>query len=125
MAKGFYDDNEERLLTDGTDTKYEEDPRTEKDPESEEYYELPLAIKSRNRIWSIISLALGVLSIILCPFYYASLGLAVVSLLASLISRRNLGFFDKCSVMGLILGIVGFVCGVFMLIASVIGVFAI
>lgn len=125
MAKGFYDDNEERLLTDGTDTKYEEDPRTEKDPESEEYYELPLAIKSRNRIWSIISLALGVLSIILCPFYYVSLGLAVVSLLASLISRRNLGFFDKCSVMGLILGIVGFVCGVFMLIASVIGLFAI
>ena len=125
MAKGFYDDNEERLLTDGTDTKYEEDPRTEKDPESEEYYELPLAIKSRNRIWSIISLSLGVLSIILCPFYYASLGLAVVSLLASLISRRNLGFFDKCSVMGLILGIVGFVCGVFMLIASVIGLFAI
>lgn len=127
MTSGFYGDYEERLLGEGTDTKYEEDPRTEKDPdtdpETDEYYELPLAIKSRSLIWSVISFVLGILSLVLCPIYYLSLVLALASVGASLVSRHNLGFFEKYSIMGLILGIMGFVCGVFSLIVDMLGIF--
>lgn len=121
MANGFYNDYDERLLGEGTDTKYEEDPRTEKEPESDEYYELPLAIRSRSLIWAVISLAAGILSLLLCSLYYVSIVLALVSVCSSLISRRNLGFFEKFSIMGLIFGIMGVVCSIFSLIADVIG----
>lgn len=121
MGNGFYNDYDERLLGEGTDTKYEEDPRTEKEPESEDYYELPLALKSRSMIWSVISLVAGILSILLCPFYYVGICFAVGAVGTSLLSRHNLGFFDKLSVFGLILGIMGFVCDVFSLIANMIG----
>lgn len=125
MANGIYNDYEERLLTEGTDTKYEEDPRTEKDPETDnEYYELPLAIRSRSLIWSVISFAAGILSLLLCPFYYVSIVFALVSIGSSLISRHNLGFFEKFSIMGLILGIMGVVCSAFSFIAKMIGLFA-
>ena len=121
MANGFYNDYDERLLGEGTDTKYEEDPRTEKEPESEEYYELPLAIRARSLIWAVISFSAGILSLLLCKFYYVSIVLALVSVGSSLISRRNLGFFEKFSIMGLIFGIMGAVCSVFSLIANLIG----
>ena len=124
MANGFYNDYEERLLGEGTDTKYEEDPRTEKEPESEEYYELPPAIRSRSLIWAVISFSLGILSLLLCKFYYVSIAFALVSIGSSLVSRRNLGFFEKFSIMGLILGIMGVVCSIFSCIASAIGWFA-
>ena len=123
MANGNYNDYEERLLGEGTDTKYEEDPRTEKEPVVEEYYELPLAIRSRSLIWSVISFAAGVLSILLCPIYVLSLILALVSVGSSLVSRHNLGFFERYSVIGLVLGIMGFVCSIFSLIANVLGIF--
>ena len=126
MANGNYNDYEERLLGEGTDTKYEEDPRTEKDPEdteAEEYYELPLAIKSRSLIWSVVSFAAGVLSILLCPIYALSLILALVSVGSSLVSRHNLGFFERYSVIGLVLGIMGFVCSIFSLVADLMGIF--
>ena len=121
MENGFYNGYDDRLLGEGTDTKYEEDPRTEKEPESEDYYELPLALKSRSMIWSVISLVAGILSILLCPFYYVGFCFAACAVGTSLLSRHNLGFFDKLSVFGLILGIMGFVCDIFSLIANMIG----
>ena len=124
MANGFYNDYDERLLGEGTDTKYEEDPRTEKEPESEEYYELPPAIRSRSLIWAVISFSLGILSLLISKVYYVSIAFALVSIGSSLISRRNLGFFEKYSIMGLIFGIMGAVCSIFSFIASAIGLFA-
>lgn len=121
MAKGYSKDYDERLLEGSTETKYEEDPRTEKEPESDMYYPLPTTIKSRSLKWAVISLVAGILSLVLCPMYYVGFVFVAVSCAATAISRHNLGFFDKCSTTGLILGIMGFVCNVFSLIVKMTG----
>ena len=125
MANSFNNDYEDRLLGAPSEESYtEEEPEVVKNEESEEYYQLPLAIKSRSLIWSVISFAAAVLSLALCLFSYVGITFAVVSVVFSLFSRRNLGFFEKYSILGLILGIIGFVCSIFSLIADAIGIFA-
>lgn len=125
MSNGFFNDYEDRLLSDGTDIEKEEEVETEESvsDSSEEYYELPLALRSRSLIWSVISFVAGVLSLALCSFYYVSLVFAVGSILSSLISRRNLGFFERYSIIGLVLGIMGVVCGIFSAIVNSLGIF--
>lgn len=125
MSNGFFNDYEDRLLSDGTDIEKEEEVETEENvsDSSEEYYELPLALRSRSLIWSVISFVAGVLSLALCSFYYVSLVFAVGSILSSLISRRNLGFFERYSIIGLVLGIMGVVCGIFSAIVNSLGIF--
>ena len=123
---GFNNDYNERLLGSGDgDEKLEDfEPEMAKTDESEEYYELPLAIKSRSLIWAVISFAAGILSLALCPFYYVGFVFVGVAVITSLISRRNLGFFEKYSIMGLVFGIMGFVFSTFSLIADVLSIFA-
>lgn len=123
---GYNNDYNERLLGSGNDDENLEDfePEMTKSQESEEYYELPLAIKSRSLIWAVISFAAGILSLALCPFYYVGFVFVAVAVVASLISRHNLGFFEKYSIMGLVFGIMGFVFSTFSLVASLIGLFA-
>ena len=123
---GYNNDYNERLLGSGNDDENLEDfePEMTKAQESDEYYELPLAIKSRSLIWAVISFAAGILSLALCPFYYVGFVFVAVAVVASLISRHNLGFFEKYSIMGLVFGIMGFVFSIFSLIASLIGLFA-
>ena len=125
MSNGFFNDYEDRLLSDGTDIEKEEEVEAEDNAldSSEEYYELPLALRSRSLIWSVISFVAGVLSLALCSFYYVSLVFAVGSILSSLISRRNLGFFERYSIIGLVLGIMGVVCGIFSAIVNSLGIF--
>ncbi len=115
---------DDRLLGGSVNADYSIDEYEEKKEDSaEEYYDLPPAIRSRTLIWSVISLALGILSLLLCPFYYVSLVFAAAGVVCAIISRKNLGFFDKLAVLGIIFGIMGFVFGIFSLVASVIGLF--
>ena len=126
MGNGFYDEYENRLLTDGSDNDEEElesEVEEEETDESEEYYELPLALKSRSLIWSVVSFVAGVLSLALCLIYYVSLPFAAGAIVCSLVSRKNLGFFEKYGITGLTLGIMGIVCGIFSGIASSLGIF--
>ena len=125
-VSGYNNDYNERLLDSGNDDENLEDfePEMTKAQESEEYYELPLAIKSRSLIWAVISFAAGILSLALCPFYYVGFVFVAVAVVASLISRHNLGFFEKYSIMGLVFGIMGFVFSAVSLVASMIGLFA-
>lgn len=125
-VSGFNNDYNERLLGSGDgDEKLEDfEPEMAKTDESEEYYELPLAIKSRSLIWAVLSFAAGILSLALCPFYYVGFVFVGVAVITSLISRHNLGFFEKYSIMGLVFGIMGFVFSAFSLVADMIGLFA-
>ena len=126
MSNGFNNDYEDRLLGDGSDSTEEFDefePERSASNDSEEYYELPLAIKSRSLIWAVISFAAGILSLALSSFYYVGFAFAGAAVIASLISRRNLGFFEKYSIMGLVFGIMGFVFSLFALIANMMGLF--
>ena len=127
MSNNIYDDYDNRLLSAGSENAEEIEEYTEpevvENTASEEYYELPKELKSRSLIWSVISFVCGVLSLALCPLYYVSLVFAVGSIVTSLISRKNLGFFDKYAVFGLILGIMGFVFGISAAIAINLGIF--
>ena len=74
----------------------------------------------RSRVWSVLSLILGILSIPLAGIYistlpfitFIGLGFVVCSILFALISRRNLGYFDGLSVAGIIVGSIGLVFGI-------------
>ena len=125
MSNVFNNDYEDRLLTDGTAEAEEEvfEPDVEKSDESDEYYELHLAIRSRSLIWSVISFVSGVLSLALCAFWFVGLVFAAGAIVTSLISRKNLGFFEKYAIIGLVLGMMGTVCGVFSMVAASIGIF--
>ena len=127
MSTGFYDENDSRLTNDGSENTEEITDKTETAVStqvvSEEYYALPEAIKSRSLLWSVISFVLGVLSIAICPLYYVSLVFAIGSVVTSMISRKNLGFFEKYAIFGLILGIMGIVFGISSAIAIRLGIF--
>ena len=127
MSSPFYDDYDNRLLPGGAEaeeeTEEQNDTEVQEEAVTEEYYALPPTLKSRSLIWSVISFVCGVLSLALCPLYYISLVFAAGSIVTSLISRKNLGFFDKYAVFGLILGIMGVVFGISAAIAIRLGIF--
>ena len=91
-------------------------------PLTEEYYELPLSLSARKRIWSVAALILGALSILLCFVYYVSIPLAVCAIIFAFISRKNFGFFDQITIIGIILGLVGVVFGACAIVLDLIGV---
>ncbi len=86
-----------------------------------ECYELPVQ-SGRSMIWCILSLVLGVLSVVTCPIYVLGILLGIGSFVLSLYSRKKHGFFTKIAVFGLILSITGTVFGIFSLIISVSGI---
>ena len=90
--------------------------------ESREYYALPA--KSVSMIWSVISLVLAILSVLLCPLYYVGIILAVAAVVFAVVSSRKLGFFDKMSIFGLIIGIFGVIFGVFICVLDLTGLAA-
>ena len=93
-----------------TSEEVREEPATvEETKKEEEYYTLPESLSARNRIWSVLSLICAILSVVLCPLYFASFVLSVLAVVFSIVMRRSLGFFNRSSVVGLIIGIMGFV----------------
>ena len=90
----------------------------------DEYYPLPQNPKKRTMLFSALSVFLAVLSISLAVFYIPSLILGVLSIGAAVYSRLILGFFDKLTLIGLILGIFGVIFGVGSLILTLSGVMA-
>ncbi len=122
MDHVFGSDYEERFLSEAAYANGEDEDGDENGA-SEEYYDLPLALRSRSLIPAVISLVFGILSLVLCPIYYISLIFAANAIIFSLVSRKNLGFFEKYSIIGLILGMMGIVCGIFSLIIDLTGIF--
>lgn len=88
----------------------------------EECYDLPKRRKSRTRLWSVLSVVASALSVLLCAFYYVSLPLALMGIGLSLFSKMKLGYFDRCGTIGLVVGIVGCVFGIFSIVGSCLGV---
>ncbi len=124
MSNGFNNEYENRLLGDGTTEEYDEfEPENAASDDSEEYYDLPPAIRSRTLIWAVISFVAGILSLALSSFYYVGFTFAAASVVMSLVSRRNLGFFERYSIMGLVFGIMGFVFSLFAIVANMMGLF--
>ncbi len=76
---------------------------------SEQQYAYKNVIKDKHhrRTWSVVSLALSVLSVLLTYFSWVSLVLAVASVVCAVVSRKNLGYFDKISLASIIVAIFG------------------
>ena len=81
--------------------------------ENGEYaYKNVMKTKQNRRTWSVISIALSVLSILFVWVPIVALVLALASVVCGIISRKNLGYFDKLSLAGIIIGIFGIVFSV-------------
>lgn len=73
----------------------------------------------RSRGFSVVALVLAIISVILCPVFYLGLAFGTLALVFSIISRRNLGYFDGFSIAGLVLSIFGLVFSVFSIIVNI------
>jgi len=79
------------------------------DGENEYVYKTVMDGRHNSRIWSVASVILSVFSVVCCFFGWASLIIAVLSIVFAVISRKNIGFFDGWGLTGLIIGIFGIV----------------
>ena len=118
-------DNENKMLApideDIREEFYKDNTEEEDDAVNDEYYTLPREGKRRTRLPSVLSLVLGILSVALAAIYPASLATAGAAIVFSTVSRVKLGFFNRLSLVGLILGIVGAVFGISSMIVTLLG----
>ncbi len=75
-------------------------------------YKAVIKGEGNKRTFSVISLILSVISVFLFVFPWAAIALGVLGVVFSVLSRRNLGYFDGFSLAGLIVGIFGIVFGI-------------
>lgn len=110
------------------DISDEERGLREYNPEAEEYYDDGMLVvrtsgeearydelfdkgSPRSRFLSVASMILGIISVALSFTGWWALIVGVAAILLSMASRRNLKYFDRMSIAGLILGIFGLVFG--------------
>ena len=77
--------------------------------ENEYAYKKVMDGKVKTRIWSVISVALAVLSVVLCFVEEVGIAFGLASVIMSIVSRKSLGYFDKLSLGGIIGAIFGIV----------------
>ena len=78
--------------------------------------------KPKTMAYSVASLILAMMSLACCCVGWASILFGILSIVFAIVSRRHLGYFDSMAVVGLIIGIVGTVCGGFMLTFNLLNV---
>ena len=78
----------------------------------ERYEELFSDKKPKSAVWSVISLVLGVLSVVWGLFGWHGMIFGILAIIMAVISRARLGYFDTFTVAGMILGIFGAVFGI-------------
>ena len=92
--------------------QYNEETKVENgsgDSEGEYVYKTVIKSKENRRTLSVASLGLSILSILTVMVSWLSLIFGLLSVGAGIISRKNLGYFDKLTLAGIIIGIFGFV----------------
>ena len=77
--------------------------------ENEYAYKAVVGKKENRRTLSIISLVFAILSIACLFIPWLALVFSLVAIVIGSISRKNLGYFDRITLAGLIIGIFGFV----------------
>ena len=92
--------------------------KTEAPDDGEYLYKSVLEGKKKSRIWSVVSLISSILSIICCCVPWPGAVLGILSIVFAVVSRSNIGYFDKIALAGLIVGIFGTVFSVFMIVIT-------
>lgn len=86
-----------------------EESKVNNQSEGEYVYKTVISKKENRRTLSIISLVFAVLSILFLFIPWLSLIFSLISIGTGAFSRKNLGYFDRLTLAGLIIGIFGFV----------------
>lgn len=124
-SKGFWDNEDESketsLATPMPENYYHEvtADNDESDKNEERYYEVFNKDKPKYILWSLISVILGGISVICAFFGWGGLVVGIAAVAFAIVSRVNLKYFDKISIVGLILGIFGMVFGVSVIIFGI------
>ncbi len=111
----FYNEKNDAVLA--PDSYYSE-KKDKGFSEEERYYEVMESGKVKTRAFSVISLILGVISILFSFIGWIGFLVGAVAIIFSVISRIKLGYFDSMSIAGLILGIFGAVFGLFYIVIA-------
>ncbi len=83
--------------------------------QNEEYvYKKVILDKHHSRAWSVASFVAALISPIVsfCGVEWLGIALSLLAVVFSVISRKNIGYFDRFSIAGLIIGIIGVVFAV-------------
>jgi len=120
-----YHENDEDLYNEKNDAviapdSYYADKISSSEDTEERYYEVLSDSKPKSKIFSVISLILGIASILFGFVGWVALILGAAAVALSVVSRIKLGYFDAMGVAGLILGIFGVVFGMFYTVLSII-----
>lgn len=83
-------------------------------------YKDVMEMKSKSRLWSVIALGLGILSVALSFVFWLGLLFGIAAIIATVVSRINLGYFDRISVAALIISIFGVVCSLIVMIGTIV-----
>ena len=67
--------------------------------------------RPKTRMWSVVSMIVGILSVVCCCFGWMGLFFGVAAIACAIISRNSLGYFDGMAIAGLVLGVFGTVFG--------------
>ena len=110
-------DNEEKSLA--TPETYYHDINTPPADGEDRYYEFFNKDKPKTIVWSLASMILGIVSIVCSLFGWVGLIFGIAAVVLAIVSRLNLGYFDKMSVLGLIFGIFGIVFGAAIIIFDI------
>lgn len=86
--------------------------------ENEHIYKTVMEMKNQSRAWSVASLVVSIVSLLCCCLGWPGIVLGALAIVFSVLSRRNIGYFDGLSIAGLIVGIFGVVFSGSMLIFS-------
>ena len=86
-------------------------PNNENKEKKEEQYAFIGLFKSdkKSRIWSVTSIIMGVISLLLCFLPVLGIIFSLFAAAFTIMSRRVLGYFEGLGIVGLIIGIFGFV----------------
>lgn len=89
-----------------------------KDLNSQDEVYLPAGGRKATRAWSVAALVLSILSLLCCCFNWLGLGLGILAIVFSVVSRKSLGYFDGMAVAALVVGIIGTVFGLSLVIMT-------
>ena len=108
--EGLYNEKNDSVLA--PDSYYENKEKAS-DESDERYYEVIEGGAPKTRVFSVVSLILGIVSILLSFTGWIGFIIGMGAIAFSVVSRIKLGYFDNMAIFGLLLGIFGIVFGAF------------
>lgn len=92
--------------------------KTEEQDESPAPRKRGVLERSKTMAYSAASLILAMMSLVCCCTGAVSTMLGVAAIVLAILSSRHLGYFDTMALLGLVLGIMGTVFGLFIFISD-------